>query len=304
MRETWLELVCPCPRANNGCLRSIIHQFISFPLLRRPSFVIVPSWVACWVRAFNESFVVMPWRVTCVTANNGFLRSIIFLSFRTPGTLTFITSLPRALWCRRWQSWGSPCNQTHHWSWSCCDSVSSPESFCVLFDITSEQSVELKWLMLNKPKRWFHSSRVKLPLVSMSASWFLVSMYLTRITAEGQLCGSWKHVSYNNLEYCFVVFKHIQQSFLMRELDVWGNTVNIIQNIGHSSRLLACAWHASRQTTGFTVLSWFWVVFPRTTTIRSHKSRDDFGFCWTVWNWSLFLTYPTYWNKCMTSQNT
>ena len=31
--------------------------------------------------------------------------------------------------------------------------LSSPESFCVLFDITSEQSVELKWLMLNKHKR-------------------------------------------------------------------------------------------------------------------------------------------------------
>ena len=27
------------------------------------------------------------------------------------------------------------------------------ESFCVLFDITSEHSAELKWLMLNKHKR-------------------------------------------------------------------------------------------------------------------------------------------------------
>ena len=31
--------------------------------------------------------------------------------------------------------------------------LSSPESFCVLFDITSEQSVDLKWLVLNKHKR-------------------------------------------------------------------------------------------------------------------------------------------------------
>ena len=50
--------------------------------------------------------------------------------------------------------------------------------FCVVFDITSEQSVELKWLMFNKHKRWFHSSLVKFVLVRMSASWFLVSMYL------------------------------------------------------------------------------------------------------------------------------
>ena len=31
--------------------------------------------------------------------------------------------------------------------------LSSPESFCFLFDITSEQLVELKWLMLNKHKK-------------------------------------------------------------------------------------------------------------------------------------------------------
>ena len=31
--------------------------------------------------------------------------------------------------------------------------LSSPESFCVLFDITSELSVELKWLMLDKRKK-------------------------------------------------------------------------------------------------------------------------------------------------------
>ena len=31
--------------------------------------------------------------------------------------------------------------------------LSSPESFCVLFDITSEHSAELKWPMLNRHKR-------------------------------------------------------------------------------------------------------------------------------------------------------
>ena len=162
-RETWLELVCPCPRSDNGKPRSIIHRFISFPLLRRPSFVIIPPWVACWVH---------------VTVYNGSPRSIIFLSFRTPWDLTSIAFLPRAFWRRRWQSWGSPCNKTHHWPWFRCDSFFSLAFSCVLFAIPSEQSVELKRLMLNKDKRWFHSSRVKFPLVRMSASWFLVSMYL------------------------------------------------------------------------------------------------------------------------------
>ena len=63
--------------------------------------------------------------------------------------------------------------------------LSSPFCSCILFAIVFAQlikleflaqQVELKWLMLNKWRRLFHSSRVKLPLVKMSASWCLVSM--------------------------------------------------------------------------------------------------------------------------------
>ena len=55
--------------------------------------------------------------------------------------------------------------------------------------------------------------------------------------------------------------------------------------------------------------------FPRTATIRSHKSgagipsnlnpasKEMISESWTVWNWGLLLTHPTYWNKCMTSKN-
>ena len=54
----------------------------------------------------------------------------------------------------------------------------SPESCWDRFAIVSEHTVELKWLILNKHNKWSHPSRVKLPLVRMSASWFSVSMYL------------------------------------------------------------------------------------------------------------------------------
>ena len=47
-----------------------------------------------------------------------------------------------------------------------------------LFAIVLGQLAVLKLLMLNKWRRWFHSSRVKLPFVSVSASWFLESTYL------------------------------------------------------------------------------------------------------------------------------
>ena len=33
---------------------------------------------------------------------------------------------------------------------------------------------------------------------------------------------------YDHLDHCFVVFKHIQQSFLTRRIDVWGNKINMV----------------------------------------------------------------------------
>ena len=64
-------------------------------------------------------------------------------------------------------------------------------------------------------------------------------------------------------------------------LDVWGNKSTL-------SKSLITLWDCLRLwivwggeqasllfTTGLTVLSWFWVVFPRTETIRSHSSRAD-----------------------------
>ena len=37
---------------------------------------------------------------------------------------------------------------------------------------------------------------------------------------------------------------------------------------------------------------------------QSSVQRDDFWFCWTVRNWSLFLTHRADWDKCVTSENT
>ena len=65
---------------------------------------------------------------------------------------------------------------------------------------------------------------------------------------------------YKNLDHCFVVFKHIQQSFLVRRIDVWGNKINIVQIIDHSMRLLSflncvrCWTNFTLVRTGLTVL--------------------------------------------------
>ena len=108
-------------QATTGCP---VLSPISFPLLGRPSFVIIPLWVACWGRAFSRLFMITVRRGFRVAAHNGSPRSIVFLSFRTPGILISIAS-PRAFWRRGWQIRGSPCNKTHHWSRLRCDSFFS-----------------------------------------------------------------------------------------------------------------------------------------------------------------------------------
>ena len=127
---------------------------------------------------------------------------------------------------------------------------------------------------------------------------------------------------YDHLDHCFVVFKHIQQSFLMRRVDVWGNRMNIIQIIGHSSRSFSFL-NRVRRSTNFTSGLTSRPVFVK-TVIRVPKNcndqipeikcgdivqsqsciqGNDFGFCWAVQNWSLLLIHPTDWNERVTYEN-
>ena len=73
-----VRVLCEYNRSN--C--SIFHQFIRFPLLRRPSFIIIPFWVAWWASVFNQS--------PC---------SLMLLSPRAQRSLTFVSGFHRAFWC-------------------------------------------------------------------------------------------------------------------------------------------------------------------------------------------------------------
>ena len=162
--------------------------------------------------------------------------------------------------------------------------LSSPASSCVLFDITSRLLMELKW-----HKRWFHSSREKFPFLSMSASWFWVSMYLIWILGSKLiLSNNQSRATLWVLETCLIVglllfmiisFTASLSSNIYNKAswcENWtfeGTPSTLFKTLNIPRDCWPCAWLASRQTTGFTVLSWFWVVFPRTKTIRSHKSR-------------------------------
>ena len=81
--------------------------------------------------------------------------------------------------------------------------LSSPASSCVLFDTTSRQLVELKWLMLNtKDDSIHHVWNFPLSVCLRVGSWCQCIWcgswgpnWFYRIINQEQLCGFWKHVS-------------------------------------------------------------------------------------------------------------
>ena len=101
----------------------------------------------------------------------------------------------------------------------------------------------------------------------------------------------------------------------MPKLDVWKNKVNIIQNIEHSPRLLVLVILITANNEflrSIMVLSRVsmdkinqipWIKCGYTVLPQSCVQGNDFCFCWTVRNWSLFLPHPTDWNKRMASKN-
>ena len=88
---------------SSGRPRSLVHLSISFPLLRRPSTVIIPLWVACWGETFHKLLMIMV--VESFLSIDADIRSplsLLLLSNCTPGILISITSVHRAYWSRGW----------------------------------------------------------------------------------------------------------------------------------------------------------------------------------------------------------
>ena len=175
-------------------LRTCSQHFIRFPHLRWPIVVSVPFRVIWWA---NAQHGVSPF-LGAAQSTNSQVRSDFHIWF-SPGfqmqqrhTLLESFSLHRET--------NSSSALILLWLFL------HLHLFCVLFDITSENSAELKWLMLNKHKRWFHSSRVKFLIVSLYASWFLVSMYLIWILGSRLIrSNNQSRATLWVLETCFIV---------------------------------------------------------------------------------------------------
>ena len=203
MKETRLGLFCLSPRGHNGLPRSIAHRSVSLALLRRPSFVIVPLWVACWERAFSWLFMIRVRHGFGVAAHNGLRRSILSLSLRAPAIFISIASLSELSDVEDDMFEGALAIRLII-GLDFAVTRSSPACSCFLFDIASRQLMELKWLILNKHNRWFpfHVWSFLSLECRQVGSWcrctwfgFLGPNWFDRITNQAQLCGPWKHVS-------------------------------------------------------------------------------------------------------------
>ena len=107
-----------------------------------------------------------------------------------------------------------------------------------------------KFMMLNQRRRWFHSSRVELPLVSMSASWFLVSTYLIWIFGSKLILSNNQSSATlwvldtcliagllpfdDHFDHSFVVLKDVRLSFELRRICVFDKVIHIRQFINVS----------------------------------------------------------------------
>ena len=89
---------------------------------------------------------------------------------------------------------------------------------CQLFLKWLQEQTE-KFIMLNKRRRWFHLSRVKLPLVNKFANWILVSTYLIWIFGSKSTLSHCRTSAFNDhLDHGFTVCDTVKHGFEVRKV--------------------------------------------------------------------------------------
>ena len=195
--------------------------------------------------------------------------------------LISITSLHWAYWSRGWYVRRHPCNKAHHWSRFCCDSFFSwillkyfRHCFRVncgtkMADIEQVQMIPFVWNFF-----WLEYLRAGF---WCRCIWFgfLGPSWFDRTTNQAQLCGSLKNVSLWDFFPLMIILITASLSSNTYNKVSWCEdwTFEGTQSIWFNTLVIPRDFWFSSVTTGLPGLSLVWIVFPRTETIRSHKSR-------------------------------
>ena len=177
--------------------------------------------------------------------------SLLFANW-TPGFLTSMASLPRAHWSRGWYLRPHPCNKGHHWSWFCCDSFFS-------------------WIVLKSFRHCFRA-HCRTEMADIEQAQHMIQHITCEIPFCSDVCGLVCGVDVFDLDLGIQInsikqplsatlwvletrlivgllplmiilitaslSSNTYKSFLMRRLDVRGNTINFILRVGLPSRSL------------------------------------------------------------------
>ena len=202
---------------------------------------------------------------------------------------------------------------------------SSPESFCVFFDITSAQYVELNWLLLNKTQKMIQFITYEVSLgqhvckLVCGVSVFDLDLGVQTDSIEQPIrsnsvgSGDVSHCrisAFNDqLDHSFIVLKHIQSSFLTRGLDIWRNSINVFHHIDFIVRFVD---HSQVSPIDLKHEKHFQEQKQLDPTVPEQANHPISVQCPKRWSQILlncekqkFVSCTSAcWNKCMTSKNT
>ena len=185
-------------------------------------------------------------------------------------------------------------------------------------------------MIFNRLRRWSHSSRVELPLVSMSASCFLVSTYMIWILGSKlMLSNNQSSSTLWVVDTCLIVGL-LPSMIILITASLSSNVYNCPSDGEEVAFLVAWSRFDNCSTFWLTfVWAWIcdsanifllldWCCSMNVTLLSPHRinqvrvnihartciQRHDFWFCGTVRYRRLFLAHPTFRNKCSTSKDT
>ena len=260
-----------------GSLRSCSQLSTRFPLLRRPPVFNVPFWIVWWA-----SITGLPVPV-CRTFNE--LRGAFWLS-----DLVF----PRLSDAIETSTFGSLTRyrNTKYSSSALILLWLFLHLHLLVFFSTSLQDYwwNCKWLMLNKHRRWFHSSRVKVQLVSMPASWFFgvnvfdldfgVQIDSIKQPIKSKSVSSGIMLIVVLLPFMIILITASLSSKKYKASFREECTFEKIKSTVSESSIIPwdffrvgslCGGARTKFVHGSPCSSRLWIVFPRTATIRSHN---------------------------------